>query len=242
MNGEESIAQRIDTVGQNIFEAALRAGVDQGKITLVAVSKKQPLEKMLDYQRELQRKGQIATFGENYVNEFKEKRPSLLSGFRAHMIGPLQRNKVKDAVALFDCIESVHSEEVVRAINKEAQKQGKVQNVFLQVNISADPQKAGFMPEQIDGVIELMLAELPHVALTGLMTITRYYEQREDVRPDFRAMRKLRDDLYAGAKFAGAWRGGHLDLSMGMSADYDIAIEEGATVVRVGTALFGERK
>jgi pyridoxal phosphate enzyme (YggS family) len=179
-------------------------------------------------------------FGENYVQELKSKRAELPQDVVVHLIGPLQSNKIRDAVRYADVIQSVHSASVLLGIAKEALKQGKQQRVFLQVNIGEDPQKSGFRSEDIAVLLADSKAYAASVQIMGLMTITPYYEQPEQARPDFAKMSKLREELLT-AGLAGAFVGGRPLLSMGMSADFDVAIEEGADLVRVGTALFGER-
>jgi pyridoxal phosphate enzyme (YggS family) len=235
MTSEDSaLVERFGAVRQKVHAAAAKSGRPVEKIGLIAVSKKQPIEKMRAYQSWCLEQRSEAIFGENYVQEFKEKRAQLAGAFAAHLIGPLQSNKAAAAVELFEVIESIHSDTALLAVAKAAAKQEKIQDIFLQVNISEDALKSGFSSNQIALMLDLAL-KLGHVRVCGLMTITREYEHRDDVRPDFQKMRLLRERLGMP----------NLLLSMGMSSDFDIAIEEGADLVRVeddvGTALFGSR-
>ena len=222
---ESELKQNLVRIQERIAAALLRSG-RATQVQLVAVSKLQPASLVQEF---LNLGGSIV-LGENYVQEFKKKRVELKGDFKAHLIGPLQRNKAKLAVELFDLIESVHSAEIAEALNKAAAQIGKIQEVFLQVNISGDAAKSGFSAEATRTFFRDQLASLNNLKCTGLMTITELYEKAEDARADFRALYQLSESLRPG-----------LLLSMGMSQDFEIAVEEGATHVRVGTALFGER-
>ncbi|MCL4135478.1 UNVERIFIED_CONTAM: hypothetical protein GTU68_035798 [Idotea baltica] len=174
-------------------------------------------------------------FGENYVKEYADKKAELTGNFKTHLIGPLQSNKVKKAVEIFDCIQSVHSEKVLKLINKEAEKLNKEMDVFLQVNISEDEAKSGFQKEELVEIFNKdFINKLANINIAGLMCITAFYENKEDVRPDFIKMCEIKKELELSNNIK-------LELSMGMSADYQIAIEEGASMVRIGSSLFGER-
>lgn len=236
---EEQLEERLSQVAACIAAAAQRSGRAARDIKLVAVSKKQPVERMLEFQRCCVRRGLRVIFGESYVQEFKRKRDFLGPELEVHLIGALQSNKVRDAVKIFDVIESVHSLEIAGAVAQEAEKLGKQQAIMAQVNISNDPGKHGFAP---DGALHFFQYELPRwpsLQCLGLMTITRWYEKCEEARPDFRALQQLAQTIHSGA---GSIRDSKpLELSMGMSHDFEVAIEEGATWVRIGTALFGER-
>jgi len=205
------------------------------EVKLVAVSKKQPInsiQELIDYQ---DRVGDDLILGENFVKEFTEKREVLVGNYISHFIGVLQSNKVSKAVQIFDLIETVGSIDLARLINKEAEKLGRVMPVYLQVNISLDQAKYGFQPDQLTLKLWDDLQKLKCLAVEGLMTITRWYSEAELARDDFKAMRQLKEQFQQeiGVEY--------LELSMGMSNDYQIAVEEGATVVRVGTTIFGER-
>jgi hypothetical protein len=199
---------------------------------------------MQELAREARALGQRVLFGENYVREVKEKKTALdlipEKYDELHLQGPLQSNKVRDAVMLFDLIQSVHSLKVLKLIATEAARIGKRQRIMLQVNISNDPAKSGFTEESIIEGITSASQHSESLVLEGLMTITAFFEDPEEARGDFARMSRLRERLIAsgcGAHFSH----GAIKLSMGMSADFSVAIEEGADIVRVGTALFGER-
>ncbi|SFM29335.1 hypothetical protein SAMN04488696_0788 [Methanolobus profundi] len=176
--------------------------------------------------------------GENRVQEYEEKYASLLPSER-HLIGHLQTNKVKKAVQFFDVIQSVDSLKVAQEIDKRAEEAAKVQNIYLQVNIGAEPQKYGFMQNEIEQAIE-EIASLNNVRVTGMMCIPPYVPS-EQARLYFRKMKGLFDELKASTQ-EGYDNIDLQDLSMGMSGDYKVAIEEGATIVRIGSAIFGSRK
>lgn len=236
----QGIASRLDSVSKAMAQAANRAGRSPSSLTLVAVSKRHSIESMREYVAAAAAMGIPVVFGESYVQELKAKRAELGAQCHFHLIGPLQSNKIRDAVRLADVIESVHSEKVIQGIAEEARALGKRQSIFLQVNIGQDPQKSGFLKDQVADVCALVGKYNEVLALRGLMTITPYYQEPEDVRPDFRAMNELRADLMQ--KGMGAFfEEQTIPLSMGMSSDFEIAIEEGADLVRVGTSLFGER-
>ena len=235
-----SVAERLETVATSLRRAAERAERSPTSITLVAVSKKQSTESMRAYAVAANAKGIPVVFGENYVQEFKAKRQELGELGQFHLIGPLQSNKIKDAVRYADVIESVHSRRVFDVVAKEASALGKRQAIFLQVNIGKDPNKSGFLAEEMPEICQVAARLSQHVCLLGLMTITPYYEVAEDARGDFRAMNELRQRLVVSGADQ-CFENRTIALSMGMSSDFEIAIEEGADLVRVGTALFGER-
>lgn len=228
---------RLGAVRERIARAAARAGRRPEDITLVGVSKRQPAEAVAA----LVAAG-LAHCGENFVQEAREKIPRVaaLLGANArpprwHFIGRLQSNKAKLAAELFDVVEAVDRPELARALDAHAAAAGRTLEVLLQVNVSGEAQKGGAAPEALEPIARA-LAALPRLRLTGLMAIPAATERPEDVRPAFARLRELRDGLCRAA--------GGLNLpqlSMGMSADFEVAIEEGATIVRVGTALFGAR-
>lgn len=236
----KSVAERLEVVATSLAQAAERAGRSPASITLVAVSKKQSLDSMRAYRMAANARGIPVIFGENYIQEFKVKQQELGDLGLFHLIGPLQSNKIKDAVRCADVIESVHSRKVFDLVAKEAEVLGKRQAIFLQVNIGRDPRKSGFSAEEIPEICQAAVERAEHVSLLGLMTITPYYEVAEEARGDFRAMSHLRQQLIASGANR-IFEGATIALSMGMSSDFKIAIEEGADVVRIGTALFGER-
>lgn len=242
MSESNLLRARLLELEERISCAARRSGRETQPIKLVAVSKKQPIELMLELEELYRCRNSRPTFGESYVQEFKKKKDQLSAGSETHLIGPLQSNKVRDAVRLFEVIESIHSAQIARAVCQEAQKINKRQRVLLQVNISDDPAKHGFLRRQLGEFIAQELPALENLDFLGLMTITRFYPKPEDVRPDFRALKELGDSLGLLPGCQRLLQGRTLELSMGMSDDFEIAIEEGATWVRIGTALFGERR
>jgi pyridoxal phosphate enzyme (YggS family) len=203
---------------ERIARAAARAGRDPRDVTLVAVSKTVPVDRI----RAAVAAG-LDVLGENRVQEAAGK-VTEVRGATWHLVGPLQSNKARRAVELFDVIESVGSVELA----------GRPLPVLLQVNVADDPAKAGFDEDEMDVVLPDLL-ELPGLRLAGLMTIGRLVPTPEEARPTFRALRALSERLRVQWPQLGS------DLSMGMTDDYEVAVEEGATIVRVGRALFGER-
>ncbi len=235
-------SSRVNEVVQRLIGALDRANRSRGDVTLVAVSKGISVESILAVGAELEARAVPVVIGESFTQEFKSKKPLLPVGWSAHLIGGLQRNKAKDALRLFDVIESVDSLELATALDKEAAKRGERKDVLLQVNISSDEHKHGVSPAQTAALAVALGAQCSHLCLRGLMTVTRYYEQPEHVRPDYRAMKELALQLEQSKECASLWRERRIEISMGMSSDFEIAIEEGATIVRIGTALFGERE
>lgn len=227
------IGERLEALRARIAAAAARAGRDPEAITLVAVSKRQPLERVSAALAAGQR-----IFGENQVQEAQGKIPRLAAGEAEwHLIGPLQSNKVKAAAGLFAAVHSVDRVKIAEKLSSAAQAQGRRLQAFLQVHLGGEESKHGFDPATFAAEAQ-GLHTLPGLEWVGLMAIPPYFDDPQAVRPYFRQLRELRDQV-AGwpgwQKFPG-W------LSMGMSHDFEVAIEEGATHVRVGTALFGERQ
>jgi PLP dependent protein len=212
-----------------VAHACERVGRDPADVTLVAVSKTVPVDRL----RSAVAAG-MTLLGENRVQEAEAKAPAL-PGTHWHLIGPLQSNKARRAVEVFDVIETVDSLDLARRLDRMAGEAGRAPlGVFLQVNVDRDEAKAGFQP----GALERELgdiAQLPNLTLLGLMTVGRLVDTAEDARPTFAHLRELSRGLRDQSPRLGA------GLSMGMSADYVVAVEEGATVIRVGRALFGER-
>jgi pyridoxal phosphate enzyme (YggS family) len=229
----ETLISRYLNIITNLNSIASRKGLSAP--TLVAVSKYQAVEQMRILADFLISKGELAFFGESYIQEYRAKQ-KLLPSHRSHLIGRLQRNKAREAVELFDVIESVHSLPLAEALQREAERCNKIQDIFLQINVSEEEGKAGFYITDLPAVLKEVLS-FTALKLCGVMTITRYYKNREEVRPDFAKMKNLADIIQE--KHPSLTK--PFQISMGMSADYDIATEEGATFVRVGSALFGER-
>jgi pyridoxal phosphate enzyme (YggS family) len=224
----DDFSSRLAHIQECIAAAARKAGRDPGDIELIAVSKTQPVEAI----QQAMRAG-ITHFGENKVQEARGKIESLGRGVW-HLIGHLQSNKAREAVRLFDAIDSVDRAELAGEINHRAEALGKIQNVLLQVNIAGESTKFGCAPESAGRLAEEINGR-PRLCLRGLMTIAPYSPEPEKSRPHFAALRDLRDKIETDT-------GLRLPvLSMGMSGDFEVAIEEGSTCVRIGTALFGER-
>lgn len=218
-------------VEENIRRACGRAGRDPGDVTLIAVSKTKPVELL----REAYDLG-TRVFGENKVQEIVEKYEALPKDIHWHMIGHLQRNKVKYIIDKVDLIHSVDSVRLAETIEKEAAKHDLTANILLEVNVAEEESKFGLKVEEVDQVVD-EIAKFSHIKVCGLMTIAPFVENPEENRPYFRRLRNLSVDI--GGK--------NVDnvtmsiLSMGMTNDYEVAVEEGATMVRVGTGLFGAR-
>jgi PLP dependent protein len=179
----------------------------------------------------------VSLIGENYVQEAQEKKAQITQPVEWHMIGHLQRNKAKAAAELFDLIETLDSVALARELEKQGRQKGKKLRALVEVNLAGEESKSGIAKADLASLLEA-IATLDHVAVEGLMTVPPFREEPEESRPYFRELRELKD------KF-NAQRIPHIDLqelSMGMTHDYPVAIEEGATIVRVGTALFGPRK
>lgn len=226
------IGVRLDEIRQRIARAAARSGRSPEQVTLVAASKTVPTD-LLAEAIDLG----LKDLGENRVQEADRKQLELGSrrfDVRWHMIGQLQRNKVKKAVQIFDVIQSVNGLELAQEISRRAGERDEGIEVLIEVNVSDETAKAGIAPDRVEALVE-QIRPLPGLKLTGLMTIGRMPERPEDARGDFARLRELRDrcEKSTGMKLP--------ELSMGMSGDFEVAIEEGATRVRVGTALFGAR-
>lgn len=224
------IAENITGLRERIAAACARAGRDPASVTLMAVSKHQPPEAVraaLD--------AGLTCFGESRVQEAKAKIPLCPGRARWQMIGHLQSNKCRDAVALFSMIQSVDSLVLARELSLHCEKAGKTMPILIEVNVAGEASKFGYSPAALLAQFE-ELNRLPRLELHGLMTIAPYTPTPERVRPVFRRLRELRGECeqLLGAPLP--------HLSMGMSGDFEVAIEEGATIVRVGTALFGERQ
>ena len=228
----QSIEERIEHVRSRIMQACSRCGRDPAGVSLVAVSKTVEPERIL----QALARG-VAILGENYIQEAREKIPLIdKSGVSWHYIGHLQTNKAKYAAALFDMVHSLDSLPLARALDHEAGKNGRVLPVLVQVNVSGEQTKHGCEPGNALGLIAAA-ASLQQVRVQGLMTMTPPSDDPEQSRPFYRALRLLRDDI--ARELPGIV--GLSELSMGMSSDFEVAIEEGATLVRVGTLIFGDR-
>jgi len=227
-----SIADNLARIQERINRAALRCSRQLEEIRLVAVSKTVPLERI----REAVSAG-ATILGENYIQEAREKIALIGTEPEWHFIGHLQSNKARIAAELFSLIHSVDRMTLAEELNKEAGKRNKILPVLIQVNISGEETKSGIDAAGTRQLVQ-QAALLPHLSIQGLMTMPPWFENPEEARPYFIALRKLRDGL-AAEKIP---RVSLTELSMGMSGDFEVAIEEGATLVRIGTAIFGERR
>lgn len=223
----ETIAQRISAIYKRISHCAMRAGRDPLEVKLIAVSKgvsAEVIKSAIDLG--------LRAFGENRVKEALEK-SQLLAGLKEdiewHMIGHLQRNKAKNAVRLFELIHSVDSISLAETINRHARDIGKLQRVLIEVKLSPEPTKTGIGVDGLEPLI-VSIRDMENIKLEGLMTMPPYSDNPEGSRPFYRRLREIARGY------------GLRELSMGMSGDFEVAIEEGSTMVRIGSAIFGERR
>jgi PLP dependent protein len=231
MAHEDYIVKNLTTVMGRISAAAQTCGRDPRSVQLVAAAKSQPVERV---RRALD--AGIGIVGENYIQEAQAKFEMLSNpSIRWHFIGHLQRNKAKYAVRLFELIHSVDSVRLAAELDRQARNAGRTQPILVQVNISGEPSKSGVGEAQTSELIRT-LAEFSHIRVQGLMTMPPYFNAPERARPYFAALRRLRDRLQQilGMPLK--------ELSMGMTGDFEVAIQECATLVRIGTAIFGDRR
>lgn len=223
---------RINNIKDRIKKAASSCGRNPDEVLLVAVSKKKPADMVL----QAIECGQTL-FGENYIQESLEKIEAISSDIISwHFIGHLQSNKAKFAVKVFDLIHTVDSLKLAKEINRQAEKINKTQQILVQVNISKEGSKSGIYEENAIELIEIM-STLPNVSIKGLMTMPPYYDDPDNARPYFASLKRLSEKV----KKENIPRVEMKELSMGMTGDFETAIQEGATLVRIGTAIFGER-
>ncbi len=224
-----SLAENLEAIQHRIRAACERAGRGDGSVTLLAVTKGQPPEVV----SAAARLGQVL-FGENKVQEARAKIPLCPGRLRWQFIGHLQSNKCRETVELFEMIQSVDSLALAQEINKRTEAAGRRMPILLEVNVAGEGSKFGYTPEKLLAELKL-LNELPRLEIQGLMTVPPWTEEPEKVKPHFRRLRELKAECEQtlGASLP--------HLSMGMSGDFEMAIEEGATIVRIGTALFGPR-
>ena len=225
------ITENLEQVRKNIDEACRMAGRDPKEVTLIAVSKTKPVSML----KEAYDAG-ARCFGENKVQEIMDKHPQLPEDIQWHMIGHLQRNKVKYIVDKVSMIHSVDSLRLAQTIEQEAAKHNVCVPVLLEVNVAQEESKFGLKMDEVLPLIET-IADFPHIKVQGLMTIAPYVENAEDNRDFFRQLKKLSVDIEA----KNINNVSMSVLSMGMTGDYRVAVQEGATMVRVGTGIFGER-
>jgi len=226
-----TIADNVAKLRARVAEAARRAGVEPETIRLVAVTKTIPVEAI----REAVAAG-ITAVGENRVQEAEAKLPEIGRTVEWHLVGHLQTNKAAKAVHLFDVIHSIDSMKVARAVSRHVQEVGRDLGLLVQVNTSGEESKFGVPPQEAPGLVEEMCS-LPGIRIRGLMTIGPFRPDPQEARPSFHRLRKLAEKIgslgFPGVEMT--W------LSMGMTGDFEVAIEEGANLIRVGTAIFGPR-
>ncbi len=225
------LKENLDHVEEEIRKACERSGRSREEVTLIAVSKTKPVS-MLEEAYGLG----VRVFGENKVQELVEKYDALPEDIEWHMIGHLQRNKIKYIIGKAALIHSVDSSRLAEAIDKEAAKQNTAARILIEVNVAREESKFGLMPEAVPEFVD-KVSEFAHLKVEGLMTIAPFVENPEENRPIFAYLRKLSVDI---AK-KNAHNTNMSVLSMGMTNDYQVAVAEGATMVRVGTGIFGER-
>jgi len=244
MPPDADICENLANVRRQIEQAARRSGRVPEEITLLAVSKRQPAQAIVHAYG-----AGLRDFGESYLQEARDKIFAVHAQLRAlregstreaakprwHFIGHLQRNKAAEVVSWFDVFHALDSEKLACELEKRAAQVGRTLDVFVQLNLSREPQKAGISEAELPALLR-ELAQCPHLKPVGLMTIPKFPEDPEDNRPVYAQLRLLRDRMRDLEGFEEI-----RELSMGMSGDFQVAIEEGATIVRLGTALFGPR-
>ena len=220
----------LEDVERRICAACEKAGRSRDEVEIVAVTKTHGEEVV----REAKDAG-LRIVGENKVQEAKWKKAASVGGMEWHLIGHLQSNKVRQALELFEVIHSVDSVKLADRINAVADDIGARPRILLEVNVSGEKSKSGMKPEDVEPTLRHIASECPRITVEGLMTMAPFSEDPEDARPYFRRLRELRGEMEAKLGI------GLPRLSMGMSGDYEVAVEEGATWIRLGTVLFGER-
>ncbi len=229
---DADVIGNVEQVKEQIARACNRAGRKAGTIKLLAVTKTVEADLVMKALR-----AGVTCLGENRVQEGMSKRLELAGQvFEFHLVGPLQKNKVNKAVDCFDWIETVDSVELAQRIDRACSARGKCMKALIQVNLAKEPSKSGIEVEYLTELVE-RAQTMRNLSVCGLMTIPPYFERPEDVRPFFRRLKELLDQLKTRLCSDTVFG----ELSMGMSHDFPVAIEEGATIVRIGTAIFGER-
>lgn len=225
------VARRLAHVREVIAIACHRSGRSPAEVKVLAVTKTQPASIV-----EEAIVAGVDAIGENRVQEAASKKPLVRIPAPWHLIGTLQRNKAKKALELFDLIATVDRVPLAHALEKLLAAQQRVMPVMLEVNVGREAQKGGVLPEELPRLVEALLVGCPHLRPCGLLTVPPYDPDPEASRPHFRTLRQLRDQICQ------EWGLSSLELSMGMSEDYAVAVEEGATWVRLGRVLFGPRQ
>lgn len=227
-----TIADNLHKIQNAIAETAKNCGRTPSSIKLIAVSKRHSITAI----KEAMEAGHFL-FGENYIQEAADKRQNINDTAAFHFIGHIQSNKAKQAAKLFSMVETVDRYKLAKALNNHLEKLGRKLDILIQVNIGQDPKKSGISPEKAGELLK-QIKLLPHLRPVGLMTIPPFSENNEETRVHFRNLRSLSIDLASQGLFSD---NSNVELSMGMSQDFKIAIEEGATIIRIGTAIFGQR-
>ncbi len=231
MNGSR-LSENIDSVKKRIHAAACRAGREPSTVKLLVATKTVPVDRI----REAISYG-LNLFGENYIQEARAKIEEIGHEVSWHFIGRLQTNKARYAVRLFDLIHSLDNEGLAVELNRRAAAISRVMPVLIETNLSGEASKAGLAPGAVSPFME-KIAVLPNLSMRGLMTMPPFFEDAEKARPYFRRLKDLREEIKS-RKIPNVQLE---ELSMGMTADFEVAIEEGATIVRIGSALFGPRE
>lgn len=226
-----SVADNIRLVREMMAEAARRSGRDPAAVRLMAVTKKVDDDRIIEAIR-----AGVEIVGENYVQEAKRKLEKMGKDAEWHLIGHLQTNKAKYAVRLFDMVQSVDRIELARELDRRAREAGQVLDILIEVNIGGEETKSGIPLETALDFVRAV-APLENLSIRGLMTMPPWFDDPEEARPFFRALRELRNRIIAEKIPRVEMR----ELSMGMTGDFAVAIEEGATIVRIGRGIFGER-
>ena len=225
----QTIKNNLEIINEKIKKAALRANGNPQEIKLVAVTKTATIEQI----KEAISAG-VKIIGENKVQEAKEKYQILTADIEWHLVGHLQTNKVKYAIEIFDCIHSVDSIKLAKEIDRRSLQFGKTTNVLVEVNVSGEETKYGIKPEEVEPFLK-EISEFSRIRVRGLMTIAPIAEDKEEVRPYFRKLRELSEEIKSKNL-----KNVKMDyLSMGMTEDFEVAIEEGANMVRIGRGIFG---
>ena len=227
-----TISENLKRLEERIEKAALRSGRRKEDITLVAVTKNIEPERIIEGIA-----AGIKIIGENRIQEAEEKFKFITRDVEKHLVGHLQTNKVKKAIELFDLIQSIDSLHLAQEISKRGNDKGKIAEVLIEVNTSGEPSKYGVKPDEVSDLVE-QTSELENIKIRGLMTVGLLTEELEKVRPCFVKLRNLFESLKNLKKENVEMR----YLSMGMSSDFELAVEEGASMIRVGTAIFGPRR
>lgn len=230
------IHANLESVQKRIKKACRKSGRQEGDVRLVAVTKTVESERILQAID-----AGIRIFGENYIQEAREKIESIGTSVSWHFIGRLQTNKAKYAVRYFDMIHSVDSLKLAAQINSRADKENKIQEILVQVNLSGEKTKAGFAEDRMEEILSYMV-HMHNLRVSGLMTMPPFFNEPEMARPFFRRLKTLLHTLQNRFPKEQNPNITLCELSMGMTGDFSVAVEEGATLVRIGTAIFGERK